>query len=480
MAFQQSDFEGIDPFESFQPGPAQSGASPAIDPGDVSGGSTSAAAEASAQLIEDYTAEGGGKLAIFYGEHVIAGTELVRKFTPGVPDVLIALIGLGEGQGNLGQHGECEAALAVYYAGDALSVSPNGSTDGYRFYNGFISTGVSSGPQQVDAFLPNGLAYSGTCYIAVRLSDSRASENRPDKIKGRYKGRRINTYDGSGNVIATNAYSTNPAYVAIDRIRAYYEFKHRDNIALAQTKLLEKVDWQSVDDWAKFNAQAISWDNGTSVVSIPRFECHIAFTDDLSLADALDRICASCGAWWQFDGERFVFYSPADQTPIHWFNELNIVGAPSAEPRDLRTQPNVLVARYRDLDDTYLGFAATPPVRALDLIKQVGEVKEVRTLPNMNQSQAQRIADRWKRLECDNPVICTLSGDESSAHILPGRFVMVTHSLLDWDYQLCLVLSANLVSGEDGADRSDFTLQRIDTALYSDIAHGPRQGALTP
>ena len=456
------------------------GVNPIVDPSDVSGGSTSDAAAAAAAQIEDYTAEGGGKLAIFYGEHVIAGNELVRKFTPGVPDVLIALIGIGEGQGNLGQHGECEAAVNVWYAGDAMSVSPNGSTDGYRFYNGFISTGIASGPQQVDAFLSGGLAYSGTCYIAVRKSDAAASDNRPDKIKGRYKGRRVNIYDNSGNVTSSNIYSTNPAYVAVDRIRAYYEFKYRDNIALAQRKLLDKVDWESLGNWATFNDQLISWDNGTSVVNIPRFECHIAFTDDLPLADALDRICASCGAWWQDDGERFIFYSPADQTPIHWFNESNIVGAPSAEPRDLRGQPNVFVAKYRDLDDTYLGFAATPPVRALDLIKQVGEVKEVRTLPNMRQSQAQRIADRWKRLECDNPIICTLTGDESSAHILPGRFVMVTHSALGWNYQLCLVISAALTGEEEGVDSSEFTLQRIDTALYSDLAHGPRQGGLTP
>jgi len=450
-----------------------------IDPSDVSGGSTSGDVAQAAQLIEDYTAEGGGKLPIVYGEHIIAGQELVRKFTAGVPDVLIAFIALGDGQGDLGQHGEWEGALAVYYAGEALSVSPNGSTDGYRFYFGIISTGVASGPQQVDAFLTNVLAYSGTAYIAVRLSGDNATPQRPDRIKGRYKGRKVNIYDGSGNV-TSYAYSTNPAYAAVDRIRAYYEHKFRDNISLAQRKLLDKVDWETLGSWATFNGTNISWDPGTGAVSIARFEFHGAFTDEATLADALDRITASCGAWWQDDGEKIMFLSPAERAPVHHFNESNIVGAPHAEPRDLRVQPNVFVAEYRDYDDTYLGIASTPPVRNLDLIKQVGEIKTTRSVTNMKQSQAQRLAARWKRIETDNPVICTLVGDESSIDLLPGDFVMVSHPVLDWNSQLCLVQSITLTSGEDGVDTCEFTLQRIDTALYSDLDHGPRQGAIAP
>lgn len=456
------------------------GGGPIVDPSDVSGGSTSNQVAAAAEQIEEFAAEGGGKLPVVYGEHFIAGNLIVNSFTPGTPNVSKFIVALGEGQGNLGGHGEWEAALAVYYAGELLSVSPDATTAGYRFRRGFISTGVADANQPVDAFFPSGLAYSGTAYVAVKLPDALATADRPDKLRGRYKGRRVNIYDSSGNVTTANVYSTNPAYIAVDRIRAYYEHKFRDNIALAQSKLLERVDWESLAAWATFNATLISWDNGTSVVNIPRFECHIAFTGELTLADALDLICASCGAQWQYDGERFVFITPADQTPIHHFNESNIVGAPVAEPRDLRNQPNVFVAKYRDLDDEFLGFAATPPVRVTDLIKQIGEVKTTRTLTNMRQSQAQRLADRWKRLECDNPVICALVGDESSAHVLPGRLVTVSHSALDWNYQLCLVLSAALVSGEDGVDTGEFSLQRIDDALYSDLAHGPRQGALTP
>jgi hypothetical protein len=453
---------------------------PIIDPGDVSGSSTSPAVAASTQLIENYSAEGGGAYPIAYGEHIVAGQELARVFTAGTPDVLVVDIGLGGGQTDLGQHGEWEDVVYVRYGGEALGVSPNATTDGYRFYRGYISTGVSDPNQPVDPFLPTTLAHSGTPHLAVRVSGTKATENRPDKIKGRYKCRRMNFYDGSGNVTGYG-YSTNPAYIAVDRIRSYYEHKYRDNIALAQRKLREKIDWESLASWANFNDTLIPWDNGASTISIKRFECNIAFTGDLNPAAALDQICASCGAWWQYDGPRIVFMHPGDQTPIHHFNESNILdGSMQVEPRDLRNWPNVFEARYRDFDDQFLGFATTPPIRELDLIKQFGEIKTTRTLPNMRQSQAQRIADRWKRLEAQNPFIITLTGDESSLHLLPGRFVTVTHQAFDYDYQLCLALSMSMTSSEEGVDTSQFTLQQIDTDLYSDLAHGPRQGGLTP
>src|SRR5215470_11835816 len=96
-----------------------------IDSRDVSGGSTSeAVAEASSQ-IEEFAAEGGTLLPIVYGEHLIAGALIVHKFTAGTPNTSIVYVALGEGQGNLNQHGEWDGAIAVYYAGEAQSVSPD-------------------------------------------------------------------------------------------------------------------------------------------------------------------------------------------------------------------------------------------------------------------------------------------------------------------------------------------------------------------
>jgi hypothetical protein len=450
-----------------------------VDSRDVSGGGTSPPVAQAAQEIEEFQAEGGGVLPIVYGEHFIAGILIVHKFTLGTPNSSIVYVALGDAQGDGGGHGEWDSAVAVYYAGEPYGVSPNSVTPGYRFYPGFISTAVASGPQQVDAFLSN-LAYSGTAYIAVKVTDADANaEDRPDKLRGRYKGRKTKDFDVVGRETAYN-YSVNPARIATDRILAFYEHRFPNDAALALRKLQEKVDWESWFDWKAYNAASTSWFNGTTTVSIPRFEGHVVFTQDLILADALDQICATAGAFWQDDGEQIIFQSPAERDSVHHFDESNIaVGSLRIEPRDLRERPNYFITEFRDYDDVFLGLSSVE-VRRDALIKRVGEIKSTRAMPPMRQSQAQRLTERMARLEADNPNICSLIGDETSIHVSPGDFVTVSHPIPNWTYQRCLVLSATLSSAENSPDTCEFTVQQIDDLLYSDTAHGPRQEALTP
>lgn len=456
-------------------GPVSSGVS--VD--EVSGGATSSQVSQASEQIEEFAAEGGGLLAICYGEHIIAGHLVAHKFVIGTPNQSFILVALGDGQGNGGLHGEWNAASAVYYAGQSLSVSPDGSTAGYRFRPGTISTSITDPTQPVDAFLSGGIALNGTAYIAVKLPDAFANaEDRPDKLRGRYQTRRMFDYDNKGAVQAYG-YFANPALIAADRIRVYYERKYRADLNVAVARFQKKIDWQKFRQWADYNGAAISWDNGTSTVVIPRFDTHLAITQEAGLADILDIICASCAATWQDDGEQIIFLPPTDRDPVHHFDEENIVGAPIVETRDLREQPNLLVYEFRDVDDTFLGKVSAE-VKRQDLINQMGENKSVRALPNMRQSQAQRVGEYQARLECDNPQICTLVADESSIHVLPGDFVTVSHPVPNWEYQRCLVLSLALNTAENSPDTCEFVLQRIDGALYSDTAHSPRQEALTP
>lgn len=470
---------GREILDDIQIGPSQPNITIKVDGSDISGGGTSSTTAAAAQEIEEFQAEGGGVLGIVYGEHVIAAHLIVHKFTEGTPNSSFIYVALGDGQGNGGGHGEWEAAVTVYYGGVAQGVSPDASTAGYRFYNGFISTGVASGPQQVDVFLTN-LAYSGTAYIALQLSaDDANEEDRPDKVKGRYKGRRTFDFDATGRRLSsTNTYSVNPARVAADRILSFYEHKTPNDAALALRKLQEKVDWESWKVWADYNSATISWFNGTTTVSIPRFEAHVVFTQDLILADALDQICATAGAFWQDDGEKIIFLPPTERDPVHHFTESNSSNF-RIEPRDLRDRPNYLITEYRDFDDTFLGLASTE-VRRDSLIARTGEIKSNRAMPPMRKSQADRLTERMARLEADNPNIVSLVGNETSIHVLPGDFVTVSHSIPNWQYQRCLVLSANLSSSESGVDTCEITAQQIDDFLYSDTAHGPRQETLTP
>ena len=129
-------FDQTEPFD-FQ-GPVEAPSN--IDLGDVSGGTTSGPIALAAEQIEEFSAEGGGTLAIVYGEHLIAGHLIVHKFTIGSPNTSILFVALGEGQGDKGNHGEWDSVVNVWYAGNAYSVS-GGAGAGYRFFEGEISTG---------------------------------------------------------------------------------------------------------------------------------------------------------------------------------------------------------------------------------------------------------------------------------------------------------------------------------------------------
>lgn len=612
---------------------------------DITEASGGASAAQDTKNIEEFVAEGGGTLAIVYGEHLIAGTLVAKKFIAGTPNQLYAIIALGDANGNGGGHGEWEGVVNVWYAGDPLTAAvsssiyvqdalPTGATQqndtdgwnwinlnpypysgsyahqsallsgthqhyfttatttmsvvtgdwlftfifvdplnppreimvqwqdnsggfehraywgenliafgtdgtnsrrfvgplpafgqwvclgvrasdvgmegqtckgvaytlydgratwdytgkinwttsaGYHFHPGLMSTGLYDAYQGVDVYLSAGIAYSGTAYVAVRVPDVYANaEDRPDKVRGRYKGRKLNIYDSAGNLV-NNSYSTNPACVAMDRLLAYYEKRYATNLTTGRNKFRKRVNWAKLQEWADYNNVLIPWDRdgSGSPINILRFEAQNAFTGDIIIADAFDAVTAAAGAVWQDDGEQFIFLSPAVRDPIHHLNSSNIIGTPRVEARDLREQANYFVVEFRDYDDPYLGISSIE-VKRDDLIKQVGEIKTTRTLPTMHQSQAQRVAERWARMECDNPVVISVTGDESAIHVLPGDDVTLTHPEGNWTYQRCLVIEAVLASAEEGPDTVELTLQQVESPLYSDTAHGPRQDALTP
>jgi hypothetical protein len=458
------------------PGPAN------VNPGDISGGSTSAPIAQAAAQIEEFVAEAGRPLPKFYGRHFIAGILLVHKYIVNPPtNEGYVLVAIGEGQGAGGGHGELEGAETVWYAGDPLVANPVVGQGGYRFYRGHISSGIADANQPVDAYFSStGLAYSGTAYIAVRIPTVYVNaEDRPDKLRGIYLGRRTKNFDSTGREIGYG-YSTNPARVAADVILSYYERKSPDDPDLALRRLQEKIDWDPWKVWHDHCAQTIPWNDGSSSRNIPRFECHEVFTGDETLSSALDRICATCGAFWQDDGKQIIFLPPTERDPVHHFHPGNLLSKGiSVEPRDLREAHNHYTGQFRDQDNEFLGLASVE-VRLESLIKQSFENKVTHSLPSMNQSQARRLMTMRARLESENPNICGFIGDASSYRVLPGDFVTVSHPTTGWNYQRCLVLTATLGSAENGADICQFTAQQFDGPLHKDTDHLPRQEALTP
>ncbi len=467
---------------------------PTIDPSEVGGAGTETSSSPAEAKIENFVTEEGGLLAVPFGEHLIGGHLVVHKYSAGPPPSSIFAVALGDGEGQ-GIGNRWDSIVKCWYAGEELAASPDGTTPGYHFHPGTISTGVSDPTQPVDSFLPSGLAYSGTAVVVVKLPESKAVEDRPDKLRVRAKCLWTTDYDVNGNDLGSS-YIPSPARAAANRIRRYYDQRYFDNPALAYTKFRDRIDWPSWCRWRDFCAENISWDDGTTTRSIARFECHLAFTEDLVLADALDQICANCACFWQDDGEKYRFVTPLDTEPVHHFHTgwklpdsrsvpSNIVsGSFQITPKDIRDIPNFIVGKFRNLDDPFL-IQASIEVKRDDLIRRIGKVAVERQLGNCTYSQAQRLIERQMRLEAGfpglgTPVTCSLRGFPDSIHVLPGDVVTVSHPVANWIYQKCLVLGASVDSAESSADETDFVLQKLDGDLYSDTDHKPVQPTVAP
>lgn len=439
-----------------------------------SGDSTTTSAPALDELINGPD----GQLATAFGEHLVKGHLIATKSNVGPPPSNTFIQAGGEGV--------WDSVVTAWYAGEEIDESV-ASGPGWLFYPGTISTAITDPDQPVSPFLPSGIAYSGTAYVAVKLPEKFSTEDRPDKFVWRAKCKKTWRYDEHGNEVEF-VYSTNAADHAVDRIRAFYEQRYEDDLDLAFSLFRARVNWASYAEWRAYNAEEISWDNGTATVDIARFESHVVFTGEVDLASALDQITASSGAFWQDDGEQFQFVTPAPHDPVHHFHydptartaRSNIIASSvSQSPSDIRSRPNYLVAKFRDLNDPYLAEVSVVAKRP-ELIAKVGIVKSERQFPNMNYSQAFRLLERQLRIESDNPFTVNLRGDGSSMHVLPGDYVTVTHPVLGYVYQKCLVLSASPDSAEKTADEVDFTLLVLRDELYSDTAHKPIQEALEP
>ena len=441
---------------------------PTSDPGGGTG-SASATVDDSAALANLETEE-GGTLALAYGRHVVRGHMVLHKYQEGPPPTSLLVMALGDGCGT-GWH-QC---VKLYYAGEEIAASPDGSTAGYHFHPGTQSTGNADPVQGLDSFFGSGLTYNRTAYIAVKMPAKYAVEDRPDKLVGVYDCLKIADYNAQG-VESAASFSSNPARVAA-------------NFLIKQGGLpASRIDWPSWVRWRDYCNETISWNDGTSTRSIARFECHVAFTSRPTLAEGLSLICSTAAATWQDDGERISFLLPTDTTPVHHFTDGLMTGTPgnivqdsfSLTPTDLRDRPSRLIGKFRNVEDAYLVEVQEESRR--EELEAKGATPETtpRSMPNMNRSRGQRILERQMRIEADNPIFLELTGQGDSFHVLPGDFVLVSHSSVNWLGVRCLVIAASDESAEKAADERQFRLQRVDADLYADTDHHPIQEEVAP
>lgn len=417
--------------------------------GGLSGGSGGAGFGADpAPSVTQLQLQEGGKLALAYGRHVVAGHLILHQTT--APVTILQAFG----------QGPWDSIEKIWYNGQELLPAE------FNFHPGTVSTGTGDPVQGVDPFFSTGLTYSETAYVAARVPTAFANDNPPDKLRAVCKCLRVADYDRNGVQIGYG-YSANPARVAADLI-------------LVQAGLsARRIDWPSWAEWRDSCAKLISWDDGTTVRNIPRFECHVVFLDSVNLHDALNAVVATCASSWQDDGELIRFFGPDQTTPVHHFTPANIVsGSVRLSQRGITDRPNLARVKFRDLDSEFLSEASVSTDRQ-KLQELVGVVEaSTRNIPNCNYSQAQRLLERQMRLDADNPVICELQGVGDSFHVLPGDYVWVSHPLPGWEYQKCLVIEASDEAAEKSSDTRSFVLQAINGELYRNTDHRPIQKAV--
>jgi hypothetical protein len=388
--------------------------------------------------IDVLTVGEGQAYPLAYGEHVVSGHLLVRKTTAPVT-VLIAL-GIGV----------WDKIETLWYKGEALPM------ESYHFHPGIPSSGLTDPVQGVDPWLPGGLTYSGIANIVVQLAD----EN-PDvaQLVGRYKCLVIDDYDANGNVTGSSS-SSNPARVAAD-------------LMLKRGKRSgSRINWASWKRWRDACEEVITWNDGTTIHSIPRFTANVAFTQAVTLQSALNLLCDLSASNWQDDGREIRFITPFERTPVYQFSADNLIpGSIQVDQLDQREAPNRVVIQFRNAQNDFLAPASWT-VEVESEIEQRGIV-DLGTINYgpMTYSQAQRIGKYLLRVQGGSSTRAVLEALPESYSVLPADTVGITHALLSDTTREALVLESS--DQLSGAGTRRFVAAILKEPLYADADHEP-------
>lgn len=183
-----------------------------------------------------------------FGLHVITGDEIMHSVDiVGTEKQITILQALGDGD-TVGWGG----IERMLYSGRTLD-----STNS-RFHPGHMASdandSANAGAMAVDQWFPNGLNYSGTAYVAVRLPPGVGDEENPGaNLKGVFRCMLVPDYtvaaDGTPTLTGYS-YSANPA-----RIAAFFLIDRRG-------LPLSRIDWKSWKAWRDYCEELITWTGG--------------------------------------------------------------------------------------------------------------------------------------------------------------------------------------------------------------------------
>ncbi len=277
-----------------------------------------------------------------YGRHIVGGNLVFQQENDDASVSLVVALGEGEWDG----------AERVWVNGVEIDLS---DTATFHFHPGLdgepgAETDPATRNQKVCSFFPADfspqLTFSRTAYVALRLRRDPTQPGPDFHVLGIYRTLRVRRFDTSGNQTAY-AYSSNPAWVALDILLRRFLFPHaRAGESLPQS-VKDRIDFPAWKDWADFCDAGLTI-NGDAV---KRFEAHPAFVDSTDLLRALEWLLLLGRAYLLERGGRLAPFADAPRTSqLAVDRDRTAAASLQLLRRSLRNSPNRFVFRYRALD----------------------------------------------------------------------------------------------------------------------------------
>ncbi|HEY0003743.1 MAG TPA: hypothetical protein VGB17_02945 [Pyrinomonadaceae bacterium] len=380
-----------------------------------------------------------------------------------------------------GRYG-CDGIDRVKVSGADFPEFDGSSVRQWRFHPGTRSTGYGDAVQGRPEFWPElDLVFSYKSYIEGLLPEG---EDDPNNLEIFMRGLKLMDYsiDVNGNLQKeTPVFSANNSLASLDVLRE-----------VGKMPLTRFNRW--ADSWIEFRDvcnEELEWNKGSEVISVPRYDAHIPFSQQIDPTTAFEAImlrAPGCG-WQDVNGGVRILTTP-DREPVHRFTfdptqfiklsniaKNSFSGTPRA-PEDIY---NYLIFSYRDIEsDVYEEkFIDEDRAELRDMaggiLNQLGPIE----LGLMYESLAQRIAKSMVRLLCDAPYTrqFDLKGQMDSYHVAKLDNVEITHDSIDVRETEPLTARVLKETFEPKKGERSFTLQLIDpdNPYYRDTDHGPKQ-----
>jgi len=442
----------------------------------AAGSAKACAAVAVTNQTDILTASYGRAVALAYGRHLVGGNAILLDNSD--PNIATAFIALGEGAWDAPEQlfvNAAEIDLAIdanfhFHRGLAGQLSSGGNLDPEGTGSPYPFS--TDGDQKADLWTPDGvqgLTFSKTAYLALRVPFDVYAPSPELNVVGTYRCRKVRTFT-SGGVQDGYLWRDNPAWHIADLLTVV---RGLDD---------SRINWASFKTAADY-CDALIDPNGEG--DVKRFVSNVAFTEEVDFDTALEALLITCRGYLTQDAGQISLRIDQARSSIFDFSDHPAAGAGGniidgsfeAWRKETRANPNRLELLFRDSAN---GFQVmTKAWNHLVQQARIGRVMTARAqLGNMPQQQAERIGNYLLLRDINNNLFCRLRATPASLKVMPGDVVRVKHDAAPWGQGLGgddLWQSFEVLEATDNPDETrDFLLRVYNASTYPDTA-GPAQ-----